>query len=130
MNRNERPSTQELTSDQKLLLVAIKDSVDGNNVEGGKGYFLCLQATAVLFEPDITVAYQQLTQLLDLGYIRFAIGTYSVDITEKGRRFLKSLEVGQSSTLTEQELGKPGIWDRFSGWFVVNILLRLYKYKE
>lgn len=125
MNRNERPSTQELTSDQKLLLRAIRDTVDG-----GKGYFLCLQATAVLFEPDITVAYQQLTQLLDLGYIRYAVGTYSVDITEKGRGFLKSLEVDRANNSSENDLGKPGIWYRFSGWLVVNVVLRLFKYKE
>ena len=125
MNKNERPTPQELTSDQKLLLRTIRDTVDA-----GKGYFLCLQATAVLFEPDITVAYQQLTKLLDLGYIRYAVGTYSVDITDKGRKFLKSFEVDQPSMLSEKDLGKPGLWNRFSGWALVNILLRFYKYKE
>ncbi|MBP9781480.1 hypothetical protein KBC89_02390 [Candidatus Woesebacteria bacterium] len=114
MNKNERPAPQELTSDQKLLLRAIRDTVDA-----GKGYFLCLQATAVLFEPDTSVTNQHLRHLLDLEYVRYAVGMYSVDITDKGRKFLKSLEVD-----------KPGLWNRFSGWALVNILLRFYKYKE
>lgn len=126
MNKNEQPAPQELTSDQKLLLSAIRDTVDA-----GKGYFLCLQATAVIFEPDITVAYQQLTQLLDLGYIRYAVGTYSVDITDKGREFLKSLEVDRAIKSSENSIDKPGLWNRFSGWFIVNIVLRyFYKYEE
>ncbi|HNQ17452.1 MAG TPA: hypothetical protein PKJ26_03140 [Candidatus Woesebacteria bacterium] len=32
--------------------------------------------------------------------------------------------------LSENDLDKPGIWYRFSGWLVVNVVLRLFKYKE
>lgn len=116
--------TDKRLADRNKLLKTIRDHVDG-----AKGYFPTLQASTVLLNFK-DYADPLLLELIELDYIRLAYGKVAVEITDKGREFLNSLEVNRAKNSSENSIDKPGLWNRFSGWALVNILLRFYKYKE